>query len=270
MLGHMLCETDGIQYIKYTGINNILTCFSCRTGGVSQPPYQSLNLGLHTGDDTYNVVRNREQLGRAVNMPLSKWVTAQQTHGSNLVDVGKCHAGQGSDDYSYALTDTDGMLTREVGLPLVTFYADCVPIFLLDETNGIVGVVHAGWKGTVLKIAAAAVNRMRQAYNCQLKNIRAIIGPSIGPCCYQVDQPVVKAFHRAFSEVDDIFKTEDEEHSLLNLWSANSKVLQEVGLSKDNIYITGLCTSCREELFFSYRRDKGKTGRMAAMIMRER
>jgi len=267
LITHEVAETDGIKYVRYTGMNNISAFFSTRTGGVSKPPYDSLNLGLHTGDDEAAAIENREKIGQLLQMPLNDWVTAQQIHGSNIAVVNRQDRGRGSKDFATALPDTDGMLTADTGVPLVTFYADCVPIFLADETLGLVGLTHAGWKGTVLRIAAAAVARMGTEYGSKVSDIKAVIGPSIGPCCYQVGQPVISRFRACFPNRTDILVPQNREHTLLDLWSANRLVLQEAGLKRENIYTTGLCTCCHEALFFSYRRDKGKTGRMAAFIM---
>ncbi|MBO8168091.1 MAG: peptidoglycan editing factor PgeF [Thermoanaerobacteraceae bacterium] len=267
MLQYRIEEAGGVKYIAYKGFQKVRAVFSTRIGGVSSSPFASLNLGLHTGDDRQAVLQNRTLFAGAVGTAVSRWVTAQQVHGSHVMSVHNEHAGRGHREQADAIPCSDGMVTGERQLPLVTFYADCVPVYLVDETKPAVALVHAGWKGTVARIAANGVQKMIEEYGCSADRIKAIIGPSIGPCCYQVDRPVIDKFTAVFGDTGDLLSPQGEGYALLDLWQANSRVLQEAGISLENIYITGLCTCCHKELFYSYRRDRGKTGRMAALIM---
>ncbi len=268
MISHIIHEADGVKYVDYHGISGIKASFSTRIGGVSNSPYDSLNLGLHTDDQSKSVLKNREIFGKTIGMPYQRWITVQQVHGMEIVSVDRDFAGKGVTNLDNVIPCADGILTNEEVIPLVTFYADCVPIYLFDEIERVISLVHSGWKGTVGRISANAVKMLLQE-GCKLNNIKAIIGPSIGQCCYEVDRPVIGKFKESFSSWEKLFKPIDEKHALLDLWSANFTVLRESGIEPPNIYSTNLCTCCHEELFYSYRRDKGKTGRMAAAIMLE-
>ena len=168
-------------------------------------------------------------------------------------------------DYEDFLASADGMITNEPGILLTTYYADCVPLYFFDPQTKSIGIAHAGWKGTMLKIGANTVDELQKNFGANPKNCIAVIGPSIGPCCYEVDDKVVQPMEKAYSNSSSIIRQE-KERAFLNLWEANRISLQEFGLKNINIYISKLCTHCSQEHFFSHRRDKGHTGRMAAVI----
>ena len=266
MISHVIQEANRVKYVDYQGISGIKAGFSTRIGGVSNPPYDTLNMGLHTDDQSKLVIKNREIFGKTIGMPYQKWVTVQQVHGMEVIEHHL--AGKGATNLDDVIPCADGILTNEEAIPLVTFYADCVPIYLFDEIERVISLIHSGWKGTVGRISANAVKKLIKK-GCKLNNIKAIIGPSIGQCCYEVDRPVIDKFKEAFSSWENLLRPVDEEHASLDLWSANFTVLRESGIKDTNIYSTNLCTCCHEELFYSYRRDKGKTGRMAACLMIE-
>ncbi|MFZ5592146.1 MAG: peptidoglycan editing factor PgeF, partial [Bacillota bacterium] len=175
--------------------------------------------------------------------------------------------GAGARQYAGALPDTDALVTGRPGLVLASFYADCVPVFLLDPQRRAAGLAHAGWQGTRRKIAARAVQVMQSALGCRPQDILAVIGPSIGPCCYTVGADVYQHFVAAFPRhIDALARPAGPHKWHLDLWQSNRLVLLEAGLAEGNIYTARLCTSCREDLFFSYRRQGGRCGRMAALM----
>ncbi len=150
---------------------------------------------------------------------------------------------------------------------MASFYADCVPIFLLDPVNKVVALAHAGWKGTALRIGRKTVEEMAATFGTDPRDCLAGVGPSIGPCCYEVDEKVISHFWDGISVPSDLAGAVSPGKWKLNLWEANRRVLLAAGLKDENILSACICTSCHSDMFFSYRAHKGKTGRMMAIIM---
>lgn len=241
--------------------------FSTRLGGVSSAPYDQLNLGLHVGDAPSLVVQNRQRICEALGINPRHLVAAQQVHGDRVEVVTAQERGRGAVDYQGALEATDALITKEKKVPLTTYFADCVPIFILDPVTPAIGLSHAGWKGTVMKIGAKTIKRMAEKFGTKAQECLIGIGPSIGPCCYEVDEGVVERLAANFLNWETFLKPTGEGRFLLDLWQANAQALMEVGVKKENITMSGYCTHCHRSLFFSYRAQKGKTGRMAAILM---
>ncbi len=263
-----LREINGLEYyiipsFEETGLVN--HGFTTRIGGVSPEPFNTLNLGMKTEDESGNVIMNYQKISEVFSVPLEKMVLSDQVHGTAIRIITEEDAGKGLVkplDYK----EVDGLLTDVKGLMLLTFYADCVPLFFLDEAKKVAGVAHAGWKGTVGRIGEKMVNTMKDIYHSNPEDILVSIGPSIGSCCYSVRKDVYNIFEKNLSSVEEVLMKESIDIWKLDLWSANKKVLEENGILSRNITISGLCTSCNNHKFFSYRKDNGKTGRMAAMI----
>jgi len=241
--------------------------FSGRTGGVSQGPYDSLNLSIHTQDKLENVLENRRRLAELLGIAPTDLVGAHQVHEDRIYRVTKEDKGRGSLEPGSAIPATDALMTNERGLALIAFFADCVPVFFLDPRHKAIALAHAGWNGTVAKIAAKTVKAMQEAFNSEPAEILAAVGPSIGPCHYEVDAPVIAKFKEAFpGQEERIFRPAPKTgHAYLNLWEANVLQLQEAGIAAENITLAGICTFCRQEEFFSHR--GGMAGRQAALIM---
>jgi polyphenol oxidase len=240
--------------------------FSARHGGVSLPPFASLNLGFHTGDNPEAVKENRTKFCNALGIDPAKLVTAEQVHSDKVAVVTAKDAGSGALSPSGALVSTDAMVTREQ-VPLMAFYADCVPILIYDPVVKAVGVVHSGWSGTVLQIAAKTIRTMAQEFGTDPANCFIGIGPSIGPCCYEVDDKVIDRVKDVFSYWQDLLEDKGNGHWNLDLWEINRQSLIEAGVPAENITVSGVCTKCNSELLFSYRGEHGTTGRLAAVIM---
>lgn len=195
-------------------------------------------------------------------------MAAHQVHSDQVYIASIKDRGKGALEQDTAIKETDALITREPGVALIAFYADCVPIMFLDSVRKVIAIAHAGWKGTVLKIGKKTVERMVKEFNCQPKNIIAAICPSIGPCHYEVDVPVINKFQENFNEWEKFLQlNKTGETALLNLWEANRLTLLEAGVLKNNITVAEVCTYCHSELLYSYRYDKGKTGRLAGIIM---
>ncbi|MEN6413638.1 MAG: peptidoglycan editing factor PgeF [Veillonellales bacterium] len=244
---------------------NIKHGLSSRLGGLSVSPYHTLNLGLHTGDQAEQVVANRRLFCQALNVDPLKIVTAEQVHGEHIHRVTLQDAGRGAEVYEQAIPATDALITNIPGLPLLLFFADCVPVLIADPVHRAVAISHAGWKGTVAKIAQKTIIAMQTQFNTQPADCVIGIAPSIGPCCYQVGENVVSQVKRQFPQWTQLL-TQSEENYYLNLWEANRVQLMEIGVPADNIVVSDICTACNSELFYSYRADHGRTGRIGAII----
>lgn len=238
---------------------------STRAGGTSDHPYKSLNLGLHTGDGLNAVKANRALFCQAVGVDYDQIVTAQQVHGDHIALVEGEHKGMGAKSYDTSIGETDALITNTPGLPLMLFFADCVPVLIADPIHKAVGISHAGWKGTVAKIAQKTVLKMKEHFGSKPSDCLVAIGPSIGPCCYEVDEIVINQLKIQFDCWKQLVEPWKNRWKL-NLWAANRVQLKQIGVPDDNIFESGVCTSCSTELFFSHRAEKGNTGRIGAVV----
>ncbi len=248
---------------RYPGL---VAGFSLRTGGCSQPPYASLNLGLHVGDDPQAVIVNRRRLAQRLGMPFSGWTCAEQVHGTAVCQVTDERRGAGRTDAAEAIAATDGLHTNLPGVLLTSFYADCVPLFFLDPEAKAIGLAHAGWKGTVGRISVEMIRAFAAAYNSKPDQVYVAIGPSIGGCCYEVDEPVISRVRSSTANWQQAVVAKENGRYLLDLPLLNQLILEEAGVPSGRIARTAWCTCCRTDLFFSYRKEAGKTGRMASFI----
>ena len=260
-------ELQYIQFASFQQTGKISHGFTTRLGGVSLAPYDGLNMALHVGDDPAKVRMNRDLICTALGMKVEDLVAGEQVHGSEVAVVTAEHKGRGALDYDTALPATDALITNVPGVPLSSYYADCVPILFYDPVKTCVGLAHAGWRGTVQEIAGKTVARMTEVYGSEPADILAGIGPSIGPCCYQVDLPVQQALEKTFGYWQELLKPVGEGRWLLDLWETNRKILLASGIPGSNITVANICTCCQAKELFSYRADQGKTGRMASLIM---
>ncbi|MDQ0286950.1 YfiH family protein [Desulfofundulus luciae] len=270
MPGYLWKEEGAVKWLLWeafldTGL--VSHGFTTRHGGVSTGEFATLNMAFHVGDDPDHVLTNREVACWALEMNPAHLVAGQQVHGDRVAVVGKVHRGRGARSTEDALPATDALITGEPLVPLSSYYADCVPVFLLDPVRRVVGLAHAGWRGTYLDIAAKTVEAMGRFFGSRPEDCLAGIGPSIGPCCYEVDVPLVDLFKGHFPFWQELLVPNPTGKWQLDLWEANRRILVEAGLGPENIFIAGVCTCCRQDLFFSYRGSGGRTGRMAALIM---
>lgn len=247
---------------------NLVAGFTTREGGNSSMPFQSLNMGFHVNDDPIMVQKNRIEFAETIHFPVQNWVGSKQVHGANIVKVTKNVRGAGSLDFESAIPDTDGLYTADEDLLLTSLYADCVPLYFYAPNEKLVGLAHAGWKGTVAKIGPKMVETWCEKENADVQTIQAAIGPSIGDCCYEVDDRVISEVKAALAGADDVsvYKENEDGKYQLNLQKLNEKLLLLAGLLPQNITVSDQCTSCENDLFFSHRKDRGKTGRMMSFI----
>jgi YfiH family protein len=260
-------ETKIYTIPRFTQTGLVAHGFTTRLGGRGKAPYDTLNLAFHVGDAPDTVIANRQVVCRTLGAHMENLVSAQQVHGTNIRIVSADDAGKGAFTYNTAIPDTDGLITNLPELLLATFYADCVPIFILDPVHKVIGSVHAGWKGTVGRIGALAIDKMRAAFGSNPRDCLVGIGPSIGPRCYEVDDPVIARFQDEFGQHDQILESSSNGRAKLNLWQANRQIMAEAGILPQNIELANICTCCNPDTLFSYRGEKGTTGRMGAFII---
>jgi polyphenol oxidase len=255
-----------LQYLKPTlSGQQVVAGFTTRHEGVSRPPYNSLNLGTNTLDSPHNVEGNRSLLARGFGTTLDHFLTVTQVHGTDLLVIDSPNP-----EFSHFLKlECDGIVTNQPGLMIAVCVADCVPVLLHDPVKGVVAALHAGWQGTVGNIAGKGVEAMVSLFGSNPKDILAAIGPAISACCYEVDAPVRDAFKKAGAAWDLYARESGEKKWQLDLAAANKQQLIDAGLAPSQIESEPLCVSCNQELFFSYRRDGGDTGRQVGFIMLE-
>lgn len=265
---HTLTEELKIYRFGHLSSSDRLIHFvSSRKGGISQGKYGSLNLGLHTGDEQSNVLINRKLLADSIGISVDDFVFAGQVHGAEIAIVGKAERGSGVWETDSCIHETDAMITQQPGICLIVLVADCVPVLLHDPDKRVIAAIHAGRKGTESKIVMKTLERMRVEFGCRPKEILAGIGPSIGPCCYEVDDNVAGQFRESLSKYNGLVLEPQPGHKPhLDLWKANQQQMLDCGILSENIEIAGLCTQCEEQEYFSYRSGKGITGRFAAGI----
>ncbi|UFU00956.1 peptidoglycan editing factor PgeF [Radiobacillus kanasensis] len=242
---------------------DLVVGISTREGGFSSAPFDSLNVGLHVQDDATTVVRNRHQLAENIGIPLDNWVFAEQVHTTNISVVSEEDRGKGSKSLDSAIPACDGLITKERGIVCAAFYADCVPLFFFDPETGWIGIAHAGWRGTVDGMAPKMVQTLVEQ-GANRESLRVAIGPSIGKANYQVDAKVIQ--HIPNAHHDSAVHQQSETHYLLDLQALNKELLLMEGVQETHLYTTKYCTYQDDQLFFSHRRDEGKTGRMLGFI----
>jgi hypothetical protein len=242
----------------------ICHAFCTRREGVSTGFFNSLNVSLHVGDKIENVMKNQDIIAKAFGIAPQRFIMVNQVHGDKILILDD--ASDRADKYTSAAFDA--MVTDRPGLALGIKTADCCPVFLVDTVRQVIGAVHAGWQGTALKIAAKTVDILRKRFASDPKDILAVVGPAIGPCCYEVDRRVYDAMARDSHQTSPFIPAESQgEKWLFNLPLANKLQVMEMGVPKANISSFPTCTACHKDIFFSHRGEKGKTGRQLNFIM---
>ena len=228
-----------------------------RRGGTSPAPWESLNLGGSVGDDPLRVRANKQRVLDALGRSESSLFEVWQMHTDRVVVAERPRQGD-------TLIQADAIITRSPDVTLLMRFADCVPILLYDERQHAIGMVHAGWLGTVRKAAVAAVKEMGAKFNSRPQDLRAGIGPSIGPDHYPVGADVLEQVELAFGQDAASHMLVEDGQVNFDLWSANRALLQQAGVRM--IEVSGVCTACHPEDWYSHRGEKGRTGRFGAAI----
>lgn len=265
-------QVDGTTVVQTAVLeapNGIVHAFSTRQGGVSAPPFATLNLGQSVGDDSAAVEENRRRFFGAFGVDAGRVVRVWQAHGDGVLRVDAEAAGRPGFPRCLLSQQAkfDASITNLPGLALVVTTADCLPILIHDPARRAVAAVHAGWRGTAKRIAARVLGAMREAYGTDPSDCRAAIGPGIRGCCFEVDAAVTDAMATVLPDWGRHAQANRPGHWLLDLAEVNRAILESAGVRDDRIEDVGLCTSCRTDLFFSHRADKGRTGRMMNFIL---
>ena len=262
-------EKQGVFYLTFPRLEQygfIRHAFSTRVGGVSENEYTSMDLNFGRGDSEENVVRNFHRFCSAAGFDYSTLVASAQDHHTFVRRVGTENYGTGIWKPK-DMKSVDGLITNEKNVTLVTFYADCVPLFFLDPQKRAVGLAHAGWRGTAAKMGAKMVNAMVREFGSSPKDILAAVGPSIGPCCFEVDAPVYEEF-AALSGIhpEEFIIHKDSGKYMIDLWEANRRIIMKAGVPEENIEVAQLCTECNAQWLWSHRANGAKRGGLAAMM----
>lgn len=252
-------ESGGLLYYRFEMWPDLTHGIFTRRGGVSESPWNSLNLGGNLGDSPQAVRQNHELIYAALKLNSARACTVWQVHGVDTVVVKGPVRGR------RWIARADAMLTDREDVPLVMRYADCTPLLFRDPVQGVIGMAHAGWRGTVSGMAANTVRAMVDIFGCNPSNIEAGIGPSIGPRRYQVGEEVVEAALAYFGTTQGLVTRDPADGTAyFNLWEANRLDLQRVGVER--VEIAELCTADNTDQFYSHRAERGRTGRFGVVM----
>jgi YfiH family protein len=260
-----LARQDKISYLQPDWCREfkVAAGFTTRNGGVSRAPYNSLNLAFNTDDQQYNVEGNRSNLSRAFGIPPHQLLTVKQVHGTDLLIIDEANP-----DLSHFLNiECDAIVTNQPGIMIGILVADCYPVILFDPVQKVAAAVHVGWRGAAGGILGQTLKALRENFNSMIHDIRAAVGPGIGGHLYEVDRPVREAFRKGAGHWDRCSREVGLGKWHLDLKQACQLQLAEAGLTEGQIDAADECTCCHKELFYSYRRDKGLTGRQLGFIM---
>ena len=260
-------EVPLLHFSLFEDLTGFVHAFTTRKGGVSMGDCSSMNLSFSRGDEEAAVRENYRRIAKALGVTKEQFVCSDQTHTTNIKRVTREDLGKGvtrPKDY----TDVDGLITNEAGILLSTFYADCVPLYVIDPVKKAIGLSHSGWRGTVNKMGKVTIEAMQKAFGSKPEDLYCAIGPSICQDCYEVSKDVANAFLQAFPEhMDEILIQKSEEKFQLDLWKANELIFLEAGVLKEHLTVTNICTCCNPLELFSHRASHGKRGNLAAFLM---
>lgn len=267
-----LKESGKIKYFICRELDNtnlVENVFTTRSGGVSRSPFDSLNVSYNVDDKDSCVTENRKTILDVLDIDYRSVVSAQQVHKDKIILIKKEDKGKGAFQYSNGIAESDALITNIPDIPFLMCYADCVPIFILDPIKKAIALIHSGRRGTELGLTLKTLFKMKKIFGTNPQSCLAAIFPSIGPCCYSIKEQ---------NKIDDYWLNKDKFNGeliskqnksgwTLDLRKANYWQLIKGGVKRNNIFVNEICTADHPELFFSYRRDKGNTGRMAAIFM---
>ncbi|MCL6471637.1 MAG: peptidoglycan editing factor PgeF [Firmicutes bacterium] len=241
--------------------HGILAVFTTRQGGFSRGAYGSLNLALHVGDDSELVIRNREKLCSIFGLDMARLVCAEQVHGTDTALIDESRVGLGAFSLEDSIKGTDALVTASKLVPLILFFADCVPVIIVEPWKRSVAVIHAGWRGIYGDIIGKTIGSMFPERGDASESALAFVGPAIGGCCYTVGRDLIQLFTERFESSQEWL-----DGDRIDLRAIARGQLLKSGILNSNIYTCeDCCTACNSGLFFSYRADSGTTGRQAAL-----
>lgn len=241
--------------------------FSSKLGGVSKGDCASMNLSFTRGDREEDVRENHQLFAKAIGYKVEQLVLSDQIHETVIRKVDRKDCGKGV-LFESDLKGVDGLITNDPEVVLMTFFADCVPLFFYDPVTKSIGSSHSGWRGTVKRIGEKTIQAMKQNFGAKPENLYAVVGPSICQTCYEVSKDVADAFKEEFdsSYWDELLIEKPQDKFQLDLWRANEIVLLEAGILPEHIQVSKLCTCCHSDVLFSHRATKGKRGNLAGVI----
>ena len=253
-------QNDGIRYFVFDSLphGEVAHGVFTRHGGISPAPWDALNVGGTVGDERERVRENRMRSFRTLGRDPHSLYDVWQVHSADVVLATAPH------DSSPPELKADAIITDNPQVTLFMRFADCVPILLYDPARGAVGIVHAGWQGTVKRIAAAAVQSMQAAFSSRPGDLIAGVGPSIGPDHYEVGADVIARVRESFGEEAEALLPSHGDRTHFDLWAANRLLLEQAGVT--HVEIAGVCTACHTHDWYSHRAEKGRTGRFGALI----
>ncbi len=266
-----LRKREQVPYLAFPALEKtglVKHGFSTRLGGASKGVYDSMNLSFSRGDDREAVMENYRRMAKALDVSPDSMVLSWQTHTDSVRLVTEEDRGKGIlKDRDYR--DVDGLITNIPGITLVTFYADCVPLYFLDPVHKAIGLSHSGWRGTVMRMGAKTLEAMREAFGTNAEDVIGCIGPSICKECFEVGEEVTEEFQKAFGAEtgEGLYRPNGKPGKYqLDLWKANEIVLEEAGVKPENIHTAGLCTRCNPHIFYSHRAMGNERGNLAAFL----
>lgn len=262
-----VCD-EGFVYLEFDNLtkfnDKVIHGFTTRIGGVSKGDVATLNLGFSTNDAYEDILKNYKILADKFKVNVNNIVFSKQIHDNKVRIVTREDTmnGFGTRD---ALLEYDAMVTNVKDVVLMAFFADCVPVLFFDPKQNVAGVAHAGWKGALKNISWEVIDVMEREYGSNPADINVAIGPSIGACCFDVGEDVYLRFKAVFKD-EKHYKSIDDDKYKIDLWSVIMSALEERGIDRANIVSSNVCTKCNNNVFYSYRGQKGSTGRLAAII----
>lgn len=264
-----LNNKEGVPYLTYNSLSEISFinhAFSTRLGGVSKDEFTSMNLAFGRGDCDENVIENYKLICKSAGFEFDSLVASAQDHHTFVRAVTAKDKGIGITK-PRDIQSVDALVTNEKGLTLVTYYADCTPLFFVDPVKKVIGLAHAGWRGTVGKIGEKVIEKMTLLYGSKPSDVVCAIGPAISKCCYEVDKPCADNF-LALEGLDTdkfVFAKENGKY-IIDLLEVNRQILVASGVRPENITVSDLCTNCNSDLLWSHRATKGHRGTMSAFM----
>ncbi len=266
----ILHESEGVTYITFRNLEEagVIHGFSTRLGGVSKDHLGTMNLSFQRGDEPEAVYENHRRFAKAVGYDERKLVFSNQVHTTKIHKVTEADCGKGIVQES-DIIGIDGLVTDVPGIPLITFYADCVPLFFYDPVKRVVALAHSGWRGTVARMGKVMVDYMVQEYGSQPEDVVCAIGPSICQSCYEISEDVAEEFRKEFTaeQVEAMLWATGPGKYHLDLWKANQVILSEAGIREEHLEVTDICTCCNPDFLFSHRASHGMRGNLGAVIM---
>jgi len=266
-------ESDSVRALVCAPLeqDGFVNGFSTRIGGVSEMPANALSLAGFNEDAAENILENRR---RFLKLFPGKWELGGcwQVHGADVRVVQTAEEAKPAENQLGETIFCDVIISNADGVLAAVKTADCVPILLGDPVSGAFAAVHAGWRGTLAGAVVVGVERLAKEYDAKAEDLRVAIGASAGPCCYEVGSEVIEAFTKRFADGEKLFTETRPGHAMVDLLKANRDQLESAGVLPERIHTAPICTMCRTDLFFSYRKEKslhGKVGRLMAVVGRK-